>query len=556
MVAAPTPTQIRPETRVFRVEELIAHARAGRIRVPSFQRGFKWEREDVQKLIDSIWRGYPIGSLLLWSRPGPAGRVAVGDLAFDVSEQPSAWFVVDGQQRIVSLVSTLNPGRRAARFDLYFDLETGTVVPPRSTEVPATHVPLNRVIDSEELLAWIDDHRTSLAPEQVRLAFRVGKALREYELAASVVHIEDEAVVREIFQRTNSTAKALHASEVFGELDTPDQRPARSLKEVIERLRSRSLGELDEDWVMRGLLAIEQKAPARELAPPLSGVDLSVAAGRVERALDRALGFLAQDARIPHLRLLPYRSPLIILSAYFDRFSTPSARARRLLTRWLWRDAATPQRAGLSIPAVQQQIEDERVALEAVHAGPSDEEAARGILATVPARRPKPTAPGPFNLKYARSRLSVIALAELRPHDLRTGAPLDVRELLESSGELAPEIMTYAALPSAAGLSPTQDTGASSVGNRLLHPSVGEISMLTTLMRAIPPLGSTSSTHGLASHAISAEAVRALQKNDSLRFLQIRRDEIEAATDRLVERHAEWDHSDRPSIASLIDEED
>jgi hypothetical protein len=63
MVAAPTPTQARPETRVFRVEELIAHARAGRIRVPSFQHGFRWTREDVQKLIDSIWRGYPIGAL-------------------------------------------------------------------------------------------------------------------------------------------------------------------------------------------------------------------------------------------------------------------------------------------------------------------------------------------------------------------------------------------------------------------------------------------------------------------------------------------------------------
>src|SRR5687767_14101763 len=144
MVAAPTPMQARPETRVFRVEELIAHARAGRIRVPSFQRGFRWEREDVQKLIDSIWRGYPIGTLLLWSKAGPPGSVPLGELAFDVSEQSSAWFVVDGQQRIVSLVSTLLPGSgRAEKFDLHFDLETGTVVPPRrGGAAPATYLPL------------------------------------------------------------------------------------------------------------------------------------------------------------------------------------------------------------------------------------------------------------------------------------------------------------------------------------------------------------------------------------------------------------------------------
>src|SRR5882724_8232701 len=107
MVAVPAPTQSRPEARVFRVEELLVHARAGRIRMPRFQRGFKWGRPDVGKLLDSIWRGYPIGALLLWSKIGAAGQVMLGDLTFEVSEQSSAWFVVDGQQRIVSLVSTL-----------------------------------------------------------------------------------------------------------------------------------------------------------------------------------------------------------------------------------------------------------------------------------------------------------------------------------------------------------------------------------------------------------------------------------------------------------------
>src|SRR5215510_12245349 len=118
MVAVPTATLSRPEARVFRVEELLTHARAGRIRVPAFQRGFKWEREDVQKLLDSIWRGYPIGTLLLWQRLGGAGPVKLGELIFEVSEQ-SAWFVVDGQQRIVSLVSSLLAhGERSYKFDL------------------------------------------------------------------------------------------------------------------------------------------------------------------------------------------------------------------------------------------------------------------------------------------------------------------------------------------------------------------------------------------------------------------------------------------------------
>lgn len=554
MVATPAPTQARPETRVFRVEELIAHARAGRIRVPSFQRGLRWEREDVQKLIDSIWRGYPIGSLLLWAKPGPAGRVSLGDLAFDVSEQTSAWFVVDGQQRIVSLVSTLVPGSgRPEKFDLYFDLETSAVVPPRRGGAPATHLPLNLAADSEELLAWIDDHRAALAPEQVRLALRVGKTLREYELPAYVVSLDDEVTVREIFQRTNSTGKALQAGEVFGALHAPSSRPL-DLKEVVERLRARSLGELDEAWARRALLAIERKDPTDGPQRQLEGLNSPTAVERVARALDRVFGFLAQDAGIPHLRLLPYQDVVIVLSAYFDRFPTPSGRARRLLTRWLWRDAAAGGGPRPSVQAAQQRARETRAALEAVHEGRSDEDAARGVLATAPARRPEQATEAPFNLKYARSRLSVTALLELRPHDLRTGAPLNATDLLESRGEVAHEIIMGI---SSASISWTQSRLFSSVGNRFLHPSVEDVSILPMLMNAIPTsLGTSGSTHVLASHAISTEAVRALQEHDSLRFLELRRDEIEAATDRLIDRHAEWNHSDRPSIAALIDEED
>ena len=85
------------------------------------------------------------------------------------------------------------------------------------------------------------------------------------------------------------------------------------------------------------------------------------------------------------------------------------------------------------------------------------------------------------------------------------------------------------------------------------------LAMLTSAARpqiSLPPMPISASPHVFASHAISEEAVLALRKDDRVAFLEIRRDQIETATVGLVDRHAEWEHSDRLSIAALSDEED
>jgi hypothetical protein len=73
---------------------------------------------------------------------------------------------------------------------------------------------------------------------------------------------------------------------------------------------------------------------------------------------------------------------------------------------------------------------------------------------------------------------------------------------------------------------------------------------------ALPHITTSLSPHVLASHAISTDAMKALRNGDRIAFLEARRDQIDAVTARLVDSRAEWDHSDRPSIAALTDEED
>ncbi len=556
MTAAFAPPGSRPDAKVFRVEDLIRYARAGRIRVPPFQRGFKWERVDVENLVDSIWRGFPVGTLLLWSKPAPAGTAKLGDLSFDVNQQKEAWFVVDGQQRIVSLVSTLVPDTdRRPMFDLYFDLAEGKVTHVGRSEAPATFLPLDRVVDSEDLLAWLDEHRNSLSTEQTRLALRVGKLLREYEIPAYIVDIEDESVVREIFSRTNDTGKRLEASDVFNALHAPlGETPAASLKDVVDRLKGRSLGDIEEVHVLRSILAIEGKDRSGDLSRQLKDVDVPAAVARTEQALERVFAFLAQDAGIPHLRLLPYTSPLAVLSAFFDRFPTPSGRARRLLSRWLWRGIASEELRGDG--------KGTRPALAALREYPSDEEAAVGVLNTVSPERPSPQPLAAFNLRHARPRVLAIVLVRLRPRDLWSGETMNVQDLLTSTDDVFRQI--YGAPDS----TPEEQRSLFfSVGNRLLHglhrdPTPDTTSSFVKKLQARSKLSLPTSSHGvtdthvLASHGIHGAALGFLEKGDRVSFLEARRDWLEGEATKLIDSRSEWGHADRVSIAAMAGEDD
>jgi hypothetical protein len=66
---------------------------AGKYDIPEFQRAFVWGPEKVKDLVDSLWRRYPIGTVLLWDSSGyTSPRSAKG-------EEPEAKWIVDGQQR-------------------------------------------------------------------------------------------------------------------------------------------------------------------------------------------------------------------------------------------------------------------------------------------------------------------------------------------------------------------------------------------------------------------------------------------------------------------------
>lgn len=50
----------------LRIEDIASELHRGGLNLPEIQRGYVWKKLQVAQLLDSIYRGYPVGSILLW----------------------------------------------------------------------------------------------------------------------------------------------------------------------------------------------------------------------------------------------------------------------------------------------------------------------------------------------------------------------------------------------------------------------------------------------------------------------------------------------------------
>jgi hypothetical protein len=85
------------------VGELMNQIRRREIRLPELQRSYVWRPTQVAKLVDSLYQGFPFGSLLFWqSDEAPATRDLAVDQQTGMPFRPPV-YLLDGQQRLTSL---------------------------------------------------------------------------------------------------------------------------------------------------------------------------------------------------------------------------------------------------------------------------------------------------------------------------------------------------------------------------------------------------------------------------------------------------------------------
>ncbi|WP_183158487.1 DUF262 domain-containing protein, partial [Burkholderia pseudomallei] len=109
------------------VEELVAMIERGDLRLPEMQRQYVWRSTRVRDLLDSLYRGYPSGAILLWETDEE-----VPERKFSVSQGKTPYkstrLLLDGQQRLTSLSAVIRGEPVTVRgrqkpIELLFNLE-------------------------------------------------------------------------------------------------------------------------------------------------------------------------------------------------------------------------------------------------------------------------------------------------------------------------------------------------------------------------------------------------------------------------------------------------
>lgn len=205
------------KTVQWQVDQLISGVQQGTISLPDLQRPFVWPSTKVRDLFDSMYRGYPVGTLMFWDvAEEDSSRAISGDTSMSASHQ-----IVDGQQRLTSLYAAMkglqvqDDSYRRKSITISFHpfterFEVATAATMRSPEwIHDVSTVFRSPYDArEDFLEGLEDAGRDLSKDQKRRVSEVfGRldGLRQYQF--EVVHIQkdvDKRLVADIFVRINS----------------------------------------------------------------------------------------------------------------------------------------------------------------------------------------------------------------------------------------------------------------------------------------------------------------------------------------------------------------
>lgn len=423
------------------IRQLLQRINEGEIRIPAFQRDFVWEPDRIQFLMDSIFKGYPIGTVLFWRTKEKLSYDR--DLGpFTLPEPKKEYpidYVLDGQQRLTSIFSTFqtelkqNPRTLVKWIDIYFDLsadanaQDSQFVALELNDVKQHHVPLRILFDVTEFGKFT---RTITDDAQLKAIDQLQALFKEAVIPVETVETEDHSKIAIIFERINrggvplDTYQLLSAWTWSGDFDlrTKFDELAVELDEVdFSDLRD------DPDLLLKCCAAIVRNDASAHAIIDLKGAEVRDSFHILRNGVLGAIDFLRRDCGVASLKILPYKSMIIPLARCFatDKAAGfhPDAKQRTALRRWFWHSSFSRRYSNSVDNAIAQDI----AAVQQLLAGNTGEFEKRNVIVT-----PEYFTDNAFALTSVNTKVYVLLLAQAKPKSFLSAADVDLNHVLVS----------------------------------------------------------------------------------------------------------------------------
>lgn len=321
------------------VNVLVKEFGNGTLGVPEIQRGYVWNSPKAKDLIDSIYKKYPSGLILLW-KPNQMPSLR-SDSKINQSKKPD-YLILDGQQRITALYKIMT-----GEIDVFFNILSGEFqVSNRKIPMALPWVAINMALNETFKLLGDASIKLKLSGSQKDIVEKNLQKLIQinfYTFPVTIMHTEDYFEVTESFVRLNSNGTRLKKTEL-AMAKLAFHWPGAIINEFDKALDGYSnIGyDIESTILMRCFITIG-KSRAGKL--DLGSIDSMFSVDRSElmetwkktkKALNDAINFLKNNVGIESSKYLTSEYIFIPLVLFFYKMDGKNITERDMSALLLW----------------------------------------------------------------------------------------------------------------------------------------------------------------------------------------------------------------------------
>lgn len=336
-----------PEPHPFPFSTLVSEIEKGIVKIPQFQREFVWSKVKSCKLMDSIVKGYPIGTFIFWKTNERLRSIRnIGGIS--LPEPPKGDFiqyVLDGQQRLTSLYASLK-GLTIRREEIEEDFSTMYIDLTAKEDEEVVIIDIekrdkDKVIKLNDLLHGRLSNWSKYPEELQEKMDDYRSRIQAYNFSAILIKEAPLDVATEIFTRINVGGKPLSVFEIMV-AKTYDHVKKFDLAEkcnaLIDKLADVGYETVAPATILQTVSILLTKECSKKQILSLDKQSFIKIWEKAADSIERSVDYFRTFYRIPVSRLLPYNA-LIVPFAYFfyHHNDKPTGDTQKYLQDFFWR---------------------------------------------------------------------------------------------------------------------------------------------------------------------------------------------------------------------------